>query len=399
MPRLRRRLTALGVVLILALGADQLVRVTLLSTGTFRGRRVAPYDPPLFHGAQVEALERAKGLLDGSVEDVVPIGFDRDLGWAPRPEMSLGIDGYDWAGCRDDGVPTAREKDPARTRVAAYGCSFTHGDGVGGADAWPAALEALEPRFEMLNLGVGGYGLDQACLRQLATAADLAPDEVWLGLLPAACLRVTTRFRPIVRHWSSALAFKPRFVLAGDGTLRTLPNPARSLEDVVALCEDQELFLERTEEGDRWIARARPAWLPAGSHPLHWTAAGRLILTAWENVGRAHERHLGPRGAEAHRLLDAIVMLSKNDAEGRGARFRFLILPGPTDLEYLDLHSEGYWSTLVEDLRARNVEVLDLTDALLAARASGINLFLADGHYTVAGNRVVAKALAEATGP
>lgn len=396
MLRSKRRLVAFAVALGLVLALDQMARVTLLSGGEFRGRRVAPYDPPLFHDAQREALARARGLLDGSVPDDLPVAFSRELGWVTRPGYSVGPYGYDWTGSRDDGAPTLRRKDPARTRVAAYGCSFTHGDGVGRNDAWPAALEALAPTLEVLNFGVGGYGLDQALLRERATAATVDPDEIWLGLLPAACLRVTTRFRPIVRHWSSALAFKPRFVLDAEGALVPLPNPAHDLADVVRLCEDQRFFLERTAPHDRWIARARSAWAPAGSHPVHASALARIAVTVWENLGRAHERHLGPRDAEAHRLLDAIVRACADDAAARGARFRFLILPGVTDLAYVDVHGEGYWSTLTADLAADGVEVLDLTAALLAARAEGLELFLGDGHYTVAGNLVVATAVSEA---
>lgn len=396
MSRPRRLLLVLGVLFGLGLVADQVANRTLLAEGSFRGRRVAPYDPPLFHGAQYESLERARGLVAGTVPDVLPVGFSRNLGWVNRPGMELDLYGYDWAGCRDDGEPTLREADPNRRRVAAFGCSFTHGDGVAGHETWGAVLESLCSDLEVLNLGVGGYGLDQALLRQRSVQDELEPDEVWMVLFPAACLRVTTRFRPIVRHWSSALAFKPRFALDADDALELLPNPAHELADVVRLCEDQALFLERTAERDPWIARVPAAWSPRGSSLLHHSAAGRLALTFYENLGREHDAHLGPRDAEAHRLLEAIVRASAADAEARGARFRFLLLPGPTDLRFVDEHGAGYWTALTDDLAALGIEVLDLTAALRSARDAGAELFLGDGHYNAAGNREVGEALATA---
>jgi hypothetical protein len=390
----RRRFAPWALLALALLGLDQGLQYGALADGRFGGRRVAPYDPPLFHWPQYEELERARGLLDGTLPDDRPLGFDAELGWAPRPGRAQGDYGYDWCGARDDGAATLAVRDPSRRRIALYGCSFTHGDGVAGDQTWAAQLEALRPDLELLNFGVGAYGLDQALLRQRGHAQQVEPQEVWLGLLPAACLRVTTHFRPIVRHWSTALAFKPRFVLGAAGELVLRPNPAQSLADVVALCSDQRLFLERVAPGDRWIGRARAAYAPRGTHPLHFSGLARLALTAHENLGRAHDAHLGVASAEAHRLLRAIVLASRDAAQARGAGFRFLVLPGPTDLAELERDSPRYWQLLVDELRAAGVECFDATEALLDLRRSGSELFLADGHYTPAGNGAVGEALA-----
>jgi lysophospholipase L1-like esterase len=55
---------------------------------------------------------------------------------------------------------------PAKRRIAVVGDSFTFGLEVRYEDTWPYQLErALGPEFRVLNLGVDGYGVDQAFLR------------------------------------------------------------------------------------------------------------------------------------------------------------------------------------------------------------------------------------------
>jgi hypothetical protein len=53
---------------------------------------------------------------------------------------------------------------PGKTRIVCLGDSFTFGYGVGDDDTYPQQLEALDPRLEVVNMGQGGYGVDQAYL-------------------------------------------------------------------------------------------------------------------------------------------------------------------------------------------------------------------------------------------
>jgi len=52
-----------------------------------------------------------------------------------------------------------------KTRIICAGDSFTVGEGVGNKDTWCYLLAKLEPSFETVNLGQGGFGLDQIYLR------------------------------------------------------------------------------------------------------------------------------------------------------------------------------------------------------------------------------------------
>jgi len=53
---------------------------------------------------------------------------------------------------------------PGYLRVIGSGDSFTLGHGVANGQTWCARLEEIDPRFENVNMGQGGYGADQAYL-------------------------------------------------------------------------------------------------------------------------------------------------------------------------------------------------------------------------------------------
>ncbi len=96
--------------------------------------------------------------------------YDAQLGWVNilnttirdfyQPGASLTINsqglrnGYDFPARIPDG----------RMRIMCSGDSFTLGSGVGDEDTWPQQLAQLDPRFETVNLGQGGYGIDQSFL-------------------------------------------------------------------------------------------------------------------------------------------------------------------------------------------------------------------------------------------
>lgn len=98
------------------------------------------------------------------------VRFDPELGWAHVPDTRL----EDFYGpgrhltINTQGLRAKRAYDaqpPAgRLRAICAGDAFTLGTGVDDDDTWCARLETLEPRLETLNLGQGGYGLDQTYL-------------------------------------------------------------------------------------------------------------------------------------------------------------------------------------------------------------------------------------------
>lgn len=364
--RWRRRLALAALAVLLA---DQAVQWTVLRDGWLLGRRIAPFDPPLFNAAQREARERLVALARGERPAGPPrnVRLDPDLGWAPEPGFASGAYRYDAAGARVGAAgPLAAARTPGVRRVVAVGCSFTHGDEVDGDQTWCSRLDAQRADLELANLGVGGYGADQALLRLRRDGLPLQPDEAWFGLMPAAALRVTTLYRPAERHQDPSVGFKPRFVLDG-GVLRAVPCPAPSAEAALRLLTDQGAFVQACRQDD-WVARSPAAFAPRGSHPSHWFAASRLALTRLEAGGRDGAAALRDPHSGTHRLLAALVLELRDSARAAGAGFRLLLLP---DRDALRAAAAGAppWAGLVEGLAAAGVAVTDLTPALADAGA------------------------------
>jgi hypothetical protein len=139
--------------------------------------------------------------------------LDSALGWRYRAGFRKGGDAISAQGLRADRVYAAR---PAAgvVRVAAFGDSYVYGNEVGNDDSWPTQLERSAPDVEVLNYGVGGYGVDQAYLRYLAEGRALAPQVVIIGFAPVDLPRLVNRYRRFLDDRELALA-KPRFVLRG----------------------------------------------------------------------------------------------------------------------------------------------------------------------------------------
>ncbi len=373
------------------LAGDWLLGRTVLGDGTFLGRPVAPFDPPLFSSSQHEVLEQIERELAGAPPRAGK--FDPELGWCNKAGSGFGEFRYDWAAARIGTSPLERAKLPETRRVVAVGCSMTHGEEVGAAQSWCARTDALLAGLEIANLGVAAYGLDQALLRLRRDGWPLDPDEVWLGVLPQAALRVTTRFRPLLDHWSLDVAFKPRFVLDASGELALEPNPASTLDDVVRLLRDQRAFLDALGD-DPWVARARLAYVPRGSSWTHGSFAARLLTTVWERGGRELEACFDA-DEEFGRLYTAIVRTMVRECSERAVSFRLILLPGEEDLRRRRREGRGYWEEWTERLRGEGVSVVDLAPQLDHAGLELERLFGPGGHYTPAASEIVALELAE----
>ncbi|MEM7309312.1 MAG: SGNH/GDSL hydrolase family protein [Planctomycetota bacterium] len=124
------------------------------------------------------AAEGGAGLLlawkdSGDVEGIreeLHCQYDPDLGWSHRASVHVG----DLYGKHRALTTNARgfrateeytdEVPEGRYRVICAGDSFTLGYGVDDAATYEAELEAQEPRLQAVNMGQGGYGVDQAYL-------------------------------------------------------------------------------------------------------------------------------------------------------------------------------------------------------------------------------------------
>jgi hypothetical protein len=285
---------------------------------------------------------------------------DPTLGWFHRGGARGRFRGPGWDvevrinrdGLRDrdhDGAPAQGGR-----RLLLLGDSFGWGFGVAEDESVAAVLERRCAGLDVVNASVSGWSTDQQLLYFEREGARFGAQSVLL-LVHENDLAGNAR----ERMYGYA---KPRFVLEGGAlALRNVPVPERAPLDA--------LYGRVTSRS--WLASGllrRPAlaiWLEFGE-PL-----GSTTLSVDAPVTRG--------------LLGRLARAVRRS----GASLRLALVPMPPE------HARFFQ----EACRSLRVPVLDLAEAFAAAEAAGDALLLpADAHWSAAGHRVAADALAKDLG-
>ncbi|MCP4204177.1 MAG: SGNH/GDSL hydrolase family protein [bacterium] len=352
------------------------------------GRRLHPFRLPV-----VSTQETLDHYL-GSTE--MTVAYDPQLGWAPRP-AGVSVGGLHRN--NDQGIRAekefSREQQADRYRIALFGDSFTYGYEVRLEESWGFLLEqelnARQKSVEVLNFGVGGYGMDQALLRWMEVGRNFEPHLVLFGLQAENVKRNLNLFRPLLYYGDQIPLFKPRFVLEDNG-LRLVNQPSLPPEEVVANLNNveswryanYEYFYGPDDYRDSLWQNSRLAAL----------AVSAVTQNRFSRRRRSDEFY-GSKSAPA-RLAVRILKEFRLDVEEQGGRFEIVHLPtevslrrvlGGKPLEYQDLLGAA----------AKVAPVIDPLPSLLqASRATTPDSLFEEWHYSSEGNRVIAGSVAEA---
>ncbi len=298
--------------------------------------------------------------------------YDADLGWVnvPRlelpdmygPGIGLTTNSRGFRGSRD----YARAVPEGRLRLICSGDSFTLGYGVDDEHTWCRLLETLDPGLETVNMGQGGYGIDQAYLWYRRDAADLEHQLHLFAFVTDDFIRaLSDRFfgfgKPLLELRHGALA------------VTNVPVP-------------------RPSPVGRWITAHTPH--------LKNLATVRLAVAVRSEIWGDPE--VEPFDSpEALALAAAILGELASLDRARGSRLALVYLP--TREDYRSGAAEP-WRKLVE-ARARELGVpfVDLIPALrrlpteaadaLFIQVPAVGYLGAAGHYTEQGNRWAAEEL------
>jgi hypothetical protein len=327
--------------------------------------------------------------------------FDSQLGWILRP----GADPWwfqAWARHNSAGMRADREyapaPAPARRRISAYGDSFTFCLEVELDDCWTTLLEDGIPRSEVLNFGVPGYAPDQAWIRYQRDGASWSPCAVLIGHMTENITRVVNRFRPFLVPTEGLLFPKPRFVLTGD-RLELLPIPTQDIDAF----RDPAWVEATLDEHDTWYF---PGTFVA--HPLDRLELVRLVRTIaylgyrpqWGNWRHGSADMAYRPGTEAFEVLRAVLVRFADEVRRDGRQPVVVVFPTRFEVQARLSGSPLPHRALLDALQEADVPTIDLTDALTeavrqsTAQPLGKEHYTYLGHFTQAGNMVVARTLA-----
>jgi hypothetical protein len=313
------------------------------------------------------------------------------LGWTVRPGARALLYRANSQGIRgdEDYTPTV----PGGViRIAAFGDSFVHGNEVTNSHTWPAILDRRDPRLEVLNFGVGAYGLDQAYLRYEHDGARFHPHVVMIGFMSENIHRSVNTFRPFYTPQESNPRSKPRFLLDGDD-LVLLENPLSTRTDYRELVEHEHSVIESLGEHDFYY-QAR-----YGPGRLFFLPSARLLYFVRNLFSRDRiivDDSYNPR-SEAFQVTTRLFVRFYDAALERDSLPIVVVFPDRRDLRRFGESRSKVYEPLLEFFRGEGLRYVDVLRCFGDAAPRPIE-FLKGGHYAPSTNGIVADCLRDHLG-
>ena len=333
----------------------------------------------------------AEAKLDRVPKDIAT-GYvvpDKLLGWTIGPGRTAESYSSNPQGVRTtDSATFAAVRPQGRYRIVTVGDSFTHGDDVANDETWQHYLNESDPRYQVVNLGVGGYGTDQAFLRWRKRRDEFPAHAVILGIWPEnICRNLNVDRFYLAGGCSSAL--KPRFYMNEQGKLTLL--------DAVSAPREQQVAALRTPDDsalmkhEYWRKPFTRHWSPLYASRLLQTVFSVSAMLQMKAARQAIYDDTDPAGN------DLTVEIAKQfTAEVKASKALPVIMVLPMDV-LLAQYGEDGSLPLVQKLRAAGLEVIDASPKMLAAaKTRGVDidsLVRPRGHYSPEGNQVIAEVL------
>jgi lysophospholipase L1-like esterase len=324
------------------------------------------------------------------------VEYDPEMGWRHKRNFSsefvndethttLQFNANGWRG------PLRPYVKPAGvTRIVVLGGSFVDGYSVPTEERLTEVMEAnLGPKFEVINLGVVGYGTDQALLLLEQEGLKYQPDLIVLAFSYNDVWRNGSRYFANTNHRVQ----KPLFVADGSGNL-TLTNVPVPLPMSNAPEQLKVYSLVRT------VVKGNPL--------LHGMAmkAGMAETTGfvWGEEFPVYRRMENTTFAQSWALTQDLLRRLKQDAQQRGIRFVVFYIPPRIELsaeEWNGAHlppdhdPEKVASRLSAICQAEEIAYIDPSSRYKEAAKLGPLFYSRDTHWNPAGHRLAGNILAE----
>lgn len=309
--------------------------------------------------------------------------YDAELGWS---YASLGSSAPLYYADRNGVRCSKGDHEKAKTDSTAtqpdsvdfvcIGDSFTHGDEVIFEETWPYYLDQYTNR-SCINLGVGGYGIDQASLRYVKSTPK--SKVVLLGLISGDLERACTQIYGLT---GGGLKTKPLFAFENNSAV--VKNvPAIHGEKLRAEFDnpEQSEFLKR-EHG-------YPELFVGSSLDNLYSWRILKTMAIWKRAKQSIYR------TDDERLTFCINILSylNKQVEANGATLYVLILDNLNTFEDWKKEGKDPWVLFKTKLREKKINYLSMDRTLFDLHQSKPDSVINKGliHYTAHANSLVAR--------
>ena len=331
--------------------------------------------------------------------------YDEHLGWVLRPSQEVALAGVRYStnanGYR--GKPYSHERRPGTYRIVIIGDSQTFGFKVRDHESFAARLDERDSDLEVINLGVQGYGTDQALLMLERRGLEYSPDLVVYPI----CVANDPWENATARFLWDGVRPKPYFTVDPSTDELTLHSEHVRLNAVQRL----SLYLD---ENSVLYEKIVSAFRASSKEELDKRVAANTLLR-FPNGRELTRRELGrvldgESGEQSRRdllglalpLLARLVAQMHDVSQAAGAQFLVVIPPyaprdfrarGSTDVRWITEQL-----TALTVLESRGVEVLSLLHEFQDRGVSAENFrdYFQDYHCHLSstGHQIVADAIA-----
>ncbi len=295
-----------------------------------------------------------------AVREALHCEYDPELGWRHIANkhvpdlygvgLGLRTNGQHMRGARDLNFKDTEGK----YRILCLGDSYTMGYGVADDETYPAFLAQQHASVETVNMGLGGYGIDQCYLWHQRDGRKFDVDVLLFAFITGDFFRMNP-----------------------DGNVADIPKPILDLVDgnPVAMNIPVMNILEPgfgTKLTRLWQTSALAGLLPT-----------TLAAPAMSSAAVGQER-FAPIALRIFEIL-------RDQSRQRGQVFVLALLPVEGEVHQARLEIIDGW--LRPALEQRGIAFLDLRPAFQALLKSELAEHFTVGHYSKRGNLVAARAL------
>jgi hypothetical protein len=153
-------------------------------------------------------------LSDYGLKKFLLQGFDQELGWVRKPNtehFEYGKYGRTIWKTNEKGSRLNPKFEDVKSKISCYGDSFTFCRQVNDDETWEYYLSKIT-KTNVLNFGVGNYGMDQAILRLQREFPKNQTEIVIIAVVPDSIRRILNVWKHYFEY-GNTFGFKPRFIL------------------------------------------------------------------------------------------------------------------------------------------------------------------------------------------
>jgi hypothetical protein len=194
----------------------------------------------------ITTSDKKPELSKKGLEKFFEHGYNEELGWIRKPNTShneIGKEGEVKWTTNNLGARTNPKFDSIHPTISCYGDSFTFCRQVNDDQTWEHFL-SKNLNQNVLNFGVGNYGIDQSILRIKKEFPKNSTKIVILGVVPDTISRILSSWKHYYEY-GNTFAFKPKFKIH-NGEIVVVKNFVNSKNKFFKYLD----FLDEIQEND-----------------------------------------------------------------------------------------------------------------------------------------------------